>query len=662
MGFINKYPYTDFHELNLDWFLEEFKKVTDKVTTLDETVQQFTEFVTNYFDNLDVQQEVNNKLNAMAADGTLSALIQPLFDAYKVEINAEVGAQDSRIAVLEGRMDTFASLPDGSIGTTADAEMVDIRIAQNGVTYPTAGDSVRAQAAPSLNSRDIGFAWPGAGNGYIGTDGYMVFDTNFYTSDFYRASGSISIQGQLRGFNYPSFYYIQCYDKNKNRIGGVLPGGGGVLDFPAPTKYNLLAGTCYIRVGSDYLVSGTPIIYAEDKDTEPVFTKVNEKDTAYLNEGYNMLNPEFMVAGKYVRPADGKYANNATYHASGYLPITPGEKYVVSHFNQLAFYDANKDYIGGLHIAGGVISVFGNLNNVNNWTTYTDYIEPLIFTAQSGFAYINFSIDDTYLDSVLFAHAYYDIPYTPYRVEMPTLRVNQAETIENICYRVVKSSKTVRVKLIGDSITAGMGGTGYDDTAGGGGQLIYGSVYQNVAGHCWANSLKAYWESKFPNVIVTNNGTSGRSSDQLISLWNNIVSSYDDIIICMIGTNDRYMPDSRTLSDYMGYLEQICDLATGANQQLILMSCIPASVANDAAALNFHIEDVEHAIRYVTAKKHIPFLNLYEKFIEYCGTHGITIDSLLYDGLHPNDAGYDVMFYIISNTLGIGTKRPGATW
>ena len=142
-GFDNKYPYTDFHELNLDWFLAEFKKVTDKVTSLDATVQEFTAFVTNYFDNLDVQDEINNKLEAMKESGELSELIQPMFDEYKVQVDANMNAQNGRITVLEGRMDEFASLPDGS--TAGDAELLDIRVGADGKTYSSAGDAVRTQ-------------------------------------------------------------------------------------------------------------------------------------------------------------------------------------------------------------------------------------------------------------------------------------------------------------------------------------------------------------------------------------------------------------------------------------------------------------------------------------------------------------------------------------
>lgn len=153
MGFMNKYPYTDFHELNLDWFLEEFKKVTDKVTTLEETVQQFTEFVTNYFDNLDVQQEINNKLDAMAEDGTLAALIEPLFDDYKQTIDDTMDNQNNRLTVLEGRMDEFASLPPGS--TAGNAELLDIRVSNIGITYPAAGDATRGMADLADERTDV---------------------------------------------------------------------------------------------------------------------------------------------------------------------------------------------------------------------------------------------------------------------------------------------------------------------------------------------------------------------------------------------------------------------------------------------------------------------------------------------------------------------------
>ena len=123
------------------------------VDNLNRAYNELQSYVNDYFSTLDVQQEINNKLDVMAQDGTLSALIQPLFNAYKTEIDNEVKQQNNKLTVLENRMNTFTSLPNGS--TTGDAELIDIRVPANGFNndeaFATAGDAVRGQVS-SLKS------------------------------------------------------------------------------------------------------------------------------------------------------------------------------------------------------------------------------------------------------------------------------------------------------------------------------------------------------------------------------------------------------------------------------------------------------------------------------------------------------------------------------
>lgn len=67
--------------------------------------------------------------------------------------NSEISAVNSELDVQTARIDEIIALPDGS--TTADAELVDIRVGANGTTYPSAGDAVREQITDIYDSLDV---------------------------------------------------------------------------------------------------------------------------------------------------------------------------------------------------------------------------------------------------------------------------------------------------------------------------------------------------------------------------------------------------------------------------------------------------------------------------------------------------------------------------
>ena len=67
----NNFPYTNFQDLNLDWVMRNVKTAlensADAVTAAElasATATELKNFVNTYFDNLDVQQEINAKIDA----------------------------------------------------------------------------------------------------------------------------------------------------------------------------------------------------------------------------------------------------------------------------------------------------------------------------------------------------------------------------------------------------------------------------------------------------------------------------------------------------------------------------------------------------------------------------------------------------------------------
>ena len=331
-NFFNKYPYTDFHELNLDWVLETIKRIAAEwAETLEEwhnTQEEWTalyNYVHDFFENLDLQEEVNIKIDQMASDGTLDQILLPYFNTYKDEINAIVSTQNSRITTLESesvtmstRIDAIASLGEGS--TTGDAELMDIRVPATGFneneTYTSAGDAVRGQITDVNDNLqklinddfEVVVTSKNIFNENWDAHGYQINST---TGDLEAAAGYMATTWYLP-VNTAGIWFIQssvapacsiyCYDENYSYLGvkafGANLNGG-------TTVYT---GTRYLRLSTYEVVGWTLAICPAESGAFTVYDPYTFK---------------YVIANNDIKPI---YYKIDTFAAGG------EECFVVSHY------------------------------------------------------------------------------------------------------------------------------------------------------------------------------------------------------------------------------------------------------------------------------------------------------------------------------------------
>lgn len=113
------------------------------VTELQNLYIQLQDYVNTYFDNLDVQEEINKKIDDMVESGEFQTIFNPILNELISPFSERVETLESNVNILESRVNNITELPAGS--TSGDAELTDIRIGGNGVTYSSAGNAVRGQ-------------------------------------------------------------------------------------------------------------------------------------------------------------------------------------------------------------------------------------------------------------------------------------------------------------------------------------------------------------------------------------------------------------------------------------------------------------------------------------------------------------------------------------
>lgn len=210
---------------------------------------------------------------------------------------------------------------------------------------------------------------------------------------------------------------------------------------------------------------------------------------------------------------------------------------------------------------------------------------------------------------------------------------------------VVSSSKSAYQKLMteGDSITYGIGADSLSTA--------------------WPHKLKDYLDSRNGGSLtssITNYGLSGSvSSNVLGRIANEVTTATPDLVTIDIGLNDLRRGDLRSkgtvsIDTYRSNLRQIIDAVSPGNSRSLLLGNIPfmtnwTYTGFDWAAGNEAKRAVwNKVVRDVANEKGVILIDV--------STAMNASTSLLADGIHPNQAGHDLIGTTFGNKLILGSS------
>ena len=197
MGIFQQFPYSNFHEMNLDQIIKIMRQMQDEWAATKTEWASYKDFIDNYFANLDVSEEVLEALRAMAASGELNTIIDPTIASAVSAWLAE------HITPTTPVIDKSLSIEDAG----ADAKVT--------------GNMLKALWTPNAIKRTITFTQP---NQEIDTDIVLLPGCTYYIKTTSDIGGSSNLKVWVK-----DYYADANKDLIKNNFNDLTPTATGLL-------------------------------------------------------------------------------------------------------------------------------------------------------------------------------------------------------------------------------------------------------------------------------------------------------------------------------------------------------------------------------------------------------------------------------------------------
>ena len=595
------------------------------VEEVQQIVMDLQEYINNYFDNLDVQEEINKKLDEMAEDGTLTNLIKNYVDPIFNELEADVNEELSGMRTQLSNMINYSPIPVASTDDMTDTSQIYVNTTNGNWYYYdtdtstwTSGGSYQAV---SLSDNSVG--------------GNKLFQNEAIQKYPYIQNYTFDADGSLLGSQYREYcdvYFpistgdtyectnvsgVWCcmYDSNKDflirgQVSNTLQTVTGTVG---------TANVAYIRV--TFLKGYDHVLKINGNDV------LNNYNVDWLNQGikegsvsalsmYNaeLVGPKYQYVQNYVFDEDGEpvYSEYREY-CDVYFPIEFGDYYSITNVAGVwcCLYDEDKNFL--------LRPLSSNTIHTESGRITSRTAKFIRVTFQKGYEHV-FKING--------------------------IDVLNKYKIDWIDTEDISRFSTYKTLFIGDSITE----------------------FNNTASVNWVNNI-TNWLSIGS---FTNGGMSGTGIKRTYSThanWYNELDSYSDdydLILIMGDMNDwSHGTDfnennigefgDNTLDTFYGtmklYLEKILDkypkakigwiTSTPRNQQI-------GSTSDYLHGNSSIFSTANNIIKEMCKNYSIPVLELYNEASLYPWLSDNNEEYFANeDGVHPNNAGHLIISYKI---------------